>query len=302
MTLTLGTALLALLLGPTEGLASGELDGGLPGQQQTDTTIIVPAGARLEVHPMGGEIVVRTWERNEVRVQADHSSRSRVRVRTEGSIVKVDTDSSRPGPEIVDYVITVPARMDLLLGGVSVDIDVQGTQGRVEATTVNGDIQVVGGGGRLQLQAVNGDVRVEGARGAVDARAVNGAVELTNIQGQVEAETVSGRVILQDIVSNEVSASSVSGRIFFDGPIADNGRYSFSTHSGSITLAVPPSVNATISVGQISGTLTSSFAGLVSQGDRNRRQTFTLGTGTAMIEAETFSGRIRIARRGEVTP
>ena len=298
MTLLAALSLLAALNTATDPIArpSAEV---LP----IDTTIIVPAGARLDVHPMGGEIIVRTWNRNEVRVRADLSSRQRIEVTHEGSVVKVQTESSRPGPEIVDYEITVPARMDLSLGGVSVDIDVEGTEGQVDATTVNGDIRVIGGTGRLMLQAVNGDVRVEGARGTVDAGAVNGTVRLRNVRGPIDVETVSGRIVLEGIESNSVVASSVSGRIFYDGTIVNDGRYAFSSHSGSITLGVPAGLNATVTVAQVSGSLSSTFQAVqTSNGDRSRRRTYTIGNGTALIEAETFSGTIRIAQRGEVTP
>lgn len=287
MTFLIATALMGTLLGPI----------------QTDTTIIVPAGSRLDVHPMGGEIVIRTWDRNEVRVQAEHSSRQRIRVRTEGSIVRVEAESNRPGPEIVDYQITIPARMDLSLGGISVDIDVEGTQGQVDATTVNGDIRVIGGSGRLALQAVNGDVTIENARGTVDAGTVNGSVRIRSVQGPVDVESVSGRIVLDEIESTNVIASSVSGRIFYDGAITSGGRYSFSTHSGSITLGVPRPLNATVSVAQINGSVSSTFTAVeASSGVRNRRQTFTIGTGEAVIEVETFSGSIRIGERGQVAP
>ena len=270
----------------------------------TDTTIIVPAGARLDVHSMAGEIVVRTWERNEVRVQAEHSSRQRVRVWNEGSIVRVTTESNRAGPQIVDYEITVPARMDLSLGGISVDVDVEGTQGQVDASTVNGDIRVVGGTGRLALQAVNGSIDIRDARGTVDAGAVNGSVRVRGVRGPVDVETVSGRIVLEQIESNNVIASSVSGRIFYDGAVMNGGRYAFSTHSGSITLGVPRNLNATISVAQVNGSWSSSFVGMQdsSGGGRNRRQTYTIGTGAAVIEAETFSGSIRVVERGSVAP
>lgn len=284
MMLTLGAALLGSLLGTI----------------QTDTTIVVPAGSRLDVHQMAGEIVIRTWNRNEVRVQAEHGSRERIIVRNEGSIVTVEADSRRPGPQIVDYVITVPARMDLSLGGLNVSIDVEGTQGNVDARTVNGPIRVVGGSGRLNLEAVNGAVQVENARGNVNATAINGRLTLRNVQGAIDAETVSGRIILEGVQSSNVIASSVSGQIVYDGAIANGGRYSFSTHSGSILLGLPRNINATVTLAQVTGSFSSTIPVLASAGTtRGRRQSVTLGTGEAVIEAETFSGGIRIVEQGQ---
>src|SRR5213080_3126824 len=45
--------------------------------QQTDTTVPVRAGARLEINNFGGEIAVKTWSRNAVRAVADRLRRHR---------------------------------------------------------------------------------------------------------------------------------------------------------------------------------------------------------------------------------
>ena len=61
--------------------------------QQTDTTVPVRAGARLEINNFGGEIAVKTWSRNAVRVVADHSSRDRISVDASDQLVRVKTDA-----------------------------------------------------------------------------------------------------------------------------------------------------------------------------------------------------------------
>jgi len=60
--------------------------------QQTDTTVPVRAGARLEINNFGGEIAVKTWSRNAVRVVADHSSRDRITVDASDQVVRVKTE------------------------------------------------------------------------------------------------------------------------------------------------------------------------------------------------------------------
>lgn len=285
--LTLGVALITALAGPIT----------------TDTTLVVPAGMRLDVHGMAGQIVVRTWSRDEVRIQADHGPNMRIAVSREGSVVQVRAQGARSANQSVSYDITVPPRMDLSLGGVNLDIDVEGTRGQVEAETVNGNIRVIGGTGVIDIETVQGNVEVEASRGNVEAASVSGNVTLRNVQGSVEAGTVSGRVIMEQIASNDLVASSVSGSIFFDGLVANDGRYSFSSHSGPITLALPDAINATVTVAQMRGSLISSFGVLQNAAlEQGRRQSFTIGNGAAMIETETFSGRIRVAKRGEVRP
>src|SRR5436853_7935114 len=89
--------------------------------QQTDTTVPVRAGARLEISNFGGEIAVKTWNRNAVRVMAEHSSRDRIRVDASGQVVRVKTEAGRRGPAQIDYAVTVPAWMARQLAGVDPD-------------------------------------------------------------------------------------------------------------------------------------------------------------------------------------
>ncbi|MEX2583093.1 MAG: hypothetical protein WD766_07455, partial [Gemmatimonadota bacterium] len=107
MMMTLSATLLTLLLA---------------GPQLSDTTITIAAGTRLDLHTQGGEIVVDTWERNEVRIQAIHGIRDNISVTRAGDVVRVRADSRRGAPGIVDYRVTAPAAMDLDLGGLYADI------------------------------------------------------------------------------------------------------------------------------------------------------------------------------------
>jgi DUF4097 and DUF4098 domain-containing protein YvlB len=279
------------------------LSGLLLGTGQADTTITVPATARLDVQTQGGEIIVDTWARNEVRVQAAHGSRDQIRVVTSGQVVRVRAEPTSGNVGIVDYRITVPVGMDLDLSGVYADILVRGTRGQVRAQTVHGDVTVNGGSGQVSAEAVQGMVLVEGARGTVNARSVAGQVRMRDVQGDITAQAVSGAVVLENVQSANVSASSVSGQVFYDGPIAAGGRYSFTSHSGGVTVAVPANPNATFSIAQLSGSFTSSLPGLATAStgsSAGRRRTLTAGDGSAVVELESFSGSIRVVGRGEV--
>ena len=68
--------------------------------QQTDTTVSVEPGSRLEIASFRGEVVIRTWPRNEVRVVADHPTRTAVRIDAWGSTVRLEAESYR-GPSII---------------------------------------------------------------------------------------------------------------------------------------------------------------------------------------------------------
>ena len=56
---------------------------------QTDRTVTVTKGARLSVNNDAGEVVLRTWDRDSVRVQASHNPRTTIDVQTAGNIVTI---------------------------------------------------------------------------------------------------------------------------------------------------------------------------------------------------------------------
>src|SRR5437879_7334903 len=113
--------------------------------QQTDTTVPVRAGARLEISNFGGEIAVKTWNRNAVRVMAEHSSRDRIRVDASDQVVRVKTEAGRRGPSQIDYAVTVPAWMALNLSGVYTDLKVDVAQKQITAETAKANNTARGG-------------------------------------------------------------------------------------------------------------------------------------------------------------
>ncbi|CAN5164775.1 hypothetical protein BH24GEM2_BH24GEM2_12930 [soil metagenome] len=268
--------------------------------QQTDTTFAVQPNARLEVRNTGGEISVNSWNRAAVRVQARHGSRERLTVRSTGSVVSIGSRAERGPGGIVDYQITVPASMSVDLHGMYTDIVVEGVRGGVNARTMNGDIRVRNGQGAVSARSVQGAIRIEGVRGRVQANTVSDGIRISNVDGDVSAETVSGDIVLDRIQAGRVDGATVSGNVFYDGAIRNQGTYSFATHSGNVTVAAPPGASATVSVATLNGRLDSSFPVNVPDARQGRRFSFALGGGSARLEMETFSGNIQLRRTGEV--
>src|SRR2546422_10071095 len=107
--------------------------------QQTAPTSKGCRGARLEISNFGGEIAVKTWSRNAVRVVAEHSSRDRISVDASDQLVRVKTEAGRRGPSQIDYAVTVPAWRALNLSGVYTDFKVEGPHKEIQAETVKGE-------------------------------------------------------------------------------------------------------------------------------------------------------------------
>lgn len=275
---------------------------GLALAQQTDTTLAVQQGARLDVENFGGQIVVRAWSQDRVRIQATHSTRDWIEISASASAVRVEAESRRGMPHLVDYQITVPAWMPVQLSGVSTDMQVEGTRAAVRIETVEGHITVTGGADEVTAESVEGDVVVSGARGRVSAHSVDGEVRLTDIVGDIGAESVDGNIIIQGAQSPTVDASTVDGDIYYVGTIRDGGRYDLATHDGAITISIPEGANAAVTVASFNGEFEASFPVQITPGrsTRNQRFTFTIGSGSARVQLETFDGQVLLRRPGEI--
>jgi hypothetical protein len=269
------------------------------GPHRTDTTVTVQSGTRLALSAMGGEVVLRSWDRNQVRIRGNHSANTSVDIRDNGAVLRIEARGRMGMPGRTDFELTVPAWMASEFDGMNFDLDVEGVTGGVKASTLNGDL-AARGVGDVSFNTMNGEIRIEGSRGRVSVSAVSGRIEITGASGDIEAQAVSGNIGLYRIESSRVDASTVSGQVIYSGAIRDNGSYSFGSHSGTVTLAIPNNANATVNTSTMSGGMSASFS-LPSMDQRSRgRTTLRFGNGSASIDVESFSGNIRLVRPNEV--
>jgi hypothetical protein len=269
----------------------------VPLPQETDTVVSVSPDARLDVHALGGEVVVRTWDRSEMRVVARHGSRDRVEISTSAVVARVRVKAYRGAPSAVDLEITIPAGMDVDLGGTFLYIDIEGVTGEVTAETVHGDVVLRGGRGVIQLQSTQGSVECVDAEGRISVGTLNGSLRLRNVAGEITAETVNGSITAERVDASTVDFITVNGRITYVGTVQDGGRYVVSTHNGDISFAVPQSTNATMSVSSFSGEFVADFpVTLTETSAGGKRFSFVLGNGSARVQLESFGGTIRLQR------
>ena len=269
---------------------------------QTDTTVTVSAGTRLSLQNVVGDVIVKTWDRAQVRIQASHSSRSRIGVDLSKQVLRLQPrSSSQTGGwgSMVDYQLTVPASMPIDIEGMGADVRIEGTRAPVKVNTVEGNITVTGGTD-LVLVTVNGKISAAGARGRVELRSVSEDVTASDVAGELTVEAVSGDIHLTRVDGRRVEAQTVSGDVTFEGALRSDGTYSLSTHSGDIAFAVPEGASALISTAIVDGDVSASFNLPASERASRRRQSFRLGGGGATIELETFSGNIHLVRPNEI--
>jgi hypothetical protein len=258
--------------------------------QGTDTTISVSPGTRLRMDLDAGKIEVRVWNRSAVQIRGSHETSTAIRTTIVSGLLSVSVTGR--GVAECDCTLTVPHGMALTLGGGDTEISVAGSQSEVMARNYSGRITIVGGRDQISAESTLGEVTISNVHGRVSAKSLHAPIRISDVDGDVEAEGSSNHIDLSDIRSHSVSASTVGGVLHFAGRFFDDGHYTFATHMGSIFLTVPEPVNARVNVSTVRGAFSSGLTYTRQEGQRRGRFTVVFGTGTATVEAQTFTGGI----------
>jgi hypothetical protein len=266
------------------------------GPGHTDSTLAVSQGMRLEVSNFQGQVYVSAWNKDEVRVQADHGRRTHVEFSLGSRTLKVEASGNMGPPSTTDFDISVPSWLPVTIQGPMSDVTVAGVEAPIKAETVNGNISVDGGRGYVELSSVQGQVEVRGTRGHLKLSSINEGVTVSDAGGQIEAETVNGEIILDHVRCDALTVSSVDGDVWFDGEILQGGRYHLESHSGSVQMVCADKPDANLSVSTYSGEFSSDFDLAVHGQDRRERMQFTLGHGGSDVSLESFDGNIQLLK------
>jgi DUF4097 and DUF4098 domain-containing protein YvlB len=111
----------------------------------------------------------------------------------------------------IDYIVRVPAGVNLDLSTVNGPVNVAGTSGEVHAQTVNGEIAIAAREGSLKLNTVNGSVSA-----VLDSLQPAGDVSLRSVNGSVTA-------VLPPLLDGTVSFETINGKITSGFPITATG-------------------------------------------------------------------------------
>jgi DUF4097 and DUF4098 domain-containing protein YvlB len=268
----------------------------------TDQTVQVTKGMKLDINNFAGDVNIKAWDKDAVRVEVNNSDREVVDINKGEQTVTIRSRSVRGGrPRSLDYTISVPSWMAITVAGTYADVTMEGVGGDVSVETTHGDVKVRGGSGFVSLKSVQGEITLEKAKGRIEVRAVNESIHLADINGDLTAESTNGSIILDRIDSGNVDLYTVNGNISYDGPIKDKGLYRLTTHNGLIAMPIADKANATLTVRTYNGGFRSTFP-IGDPDKRNKRFTVTLGNGSAHVELESFGGTIALRRPSDPRP
>jgi DUF4097 and DUF4098 domain-containing protein YvlB len=268
----------------------------------TDQTVQVAKGTKLDINNFAGDVNIKVWDKDAVRVEVNNSDREAVDIKQGDQTLTVRSRSLRGGrPRSLDYTISVPSWMPIAVAGTYADVTMEGVGADVSVETTHGDIKVRGGSGFVSLKSVQGEITLEKAKGRIEVRAVNESLHLADISGDLSAESTNGSIILDRIDSGNVDLYTVNGNISYDGPIKDKGLYRLTTHNGLIAMPIGEKANAALTVRTYNGGFRSTFP-IGDPEKRNKRFSVTLGNGSAHVELESFGGTIALRRPNDPRP
>ena len=297
----LGVLTLALMPVPTIQAA-----GALAAQDRIQERHELRPDAAVDISTVSHRVRVERWDRNEIEVTGTYDAdREELEVRAQpGSFrlqIRVRNGRGWTRRGSAELLVRVPEGVRLDVGSVSGSIQVQGLRGQVAVRSVSGSATVGGSPRTLAMETVSGGISFQGASETLRASTVSGSVQVEGEVVSARANSVSGQVhVISSAPVDRVEFNSVSGSVRFEGPVASTGILQVESHSGQVELLLVGPVNARFDLSTFSGRLDHSLEG--AQDERRHRPrwgpgeelTFTVGSGDARIEANSFSGSVRI--------
>jgi DUF4097 and DUF4098 domain-containing protein YvlB len=222
--------------------------------------------ATVGVENENGSVTVQSWDRNEIRVEAEKTvdgsgeaaktamKELRVDVREEGDSLRVRTVTPKRGD----------GGFFSWLAGNDVDANVRYTITVPRKTN-------------LDLETVNGRIEVRAVDGVMDLETTNGKIEVAKCSGRVNAETTNGGIVA------ELTATST-------------GRMELETTNGGVQIELPAGFRANLDARTTNGSIKSDFP-ITIQGtmDRNRLSG-SLNGGGEELRIRTTNGSVKILK------
>ncbi|MGO9000179.1 MAG: DUF4097 family beta strand repeat-containing protein [Polyangiaceae bacterium] len=250
-----------------------------------------PKGA-VNVHEFAGSVHVTSWARNAIQVRGDFGPDCHVDISPSGDRHEIRLTCAH-GPGTGDMEIQVPQGSSLDVRTMSADVSVQGVNGAVHLQTVTGNIEIKGGApSEVEARSTSGDMKIEAASPSTRAQSVSGDVHVSGARGRATLRTVNGDVTLSGGDFSAIDVESVSGDFVFKGAVTSQGTCEVQTHSGDVTLHLPPTTGADVEMRSVSGGLVIDMGSGRKTGERELDG--RIGPGGSRLQLRTFSGDIQI--------
>lgn len=245
-------------------------------------TVRLERGGTFELQNMAGDVTITGGSGREATIEAVKKVRAasiaraqvllplvRVEIAERGGNVEVHTFRPSGTSQVaVDYVVTLPENVNVILRSTS---------------------------GNLRVQRMSGD--------ELTANTLSGRVTVSDLKSRnVELRTVMGDMLLRDVEAQRAFLQSTLGNVEYAGRFQRTGRYQILTHSGNIRVITPGTPGFDLDAMTFRGDLRSDFPFRVIQqpqpaarGPRLQKVLRgAVGDAGAMLTMQTFGGNIEV--------
>lgn len=241
--------------------AAGELT------EKVDKTFRLGQGGKFDLKNTNGSVQVKTWERDEVRIEAEKRVHGGTREEAERLLKEIEIRI-----DAADNYVRVETEMPEHHGG--------------------SFWRWLFDGGSMDMQVFYWITLPK--RASVNVTNTNGMVEVREVAGQCDVKTTNGRIVLAEVAGG-MRAKTTNGSIelrvvdLLDSPALD-----LKTTNGSITVELPANFAGWVSARTTNGSIRTDFPVTVEGGFIGHRMEGKIGDGSARLELETTNGSIKL--------
>ncbi len=239
-------------------------------QKDFEKSFTVNSSDNLSLSTSMGNIVIDTWDKNEVNVIAKNileSEMNLLSMNKSGNIVKVIFEGDESDDVEFEVMIPVELNLDLSTGGGNISLK-SDLKGKIDASTAGGNISTKNINGQADISTAGGNINLGDVNSNADISTAGGDIKVGSINGLADISTAGGNINV-GAVNNSADISTAGGNISI-GNI--DGNADVSTAGGNI------------SVDKVSGGADISTAG----------GNIKLDGATGVVEANTGAGNMKL--------
>ncbi|MEO6198119.1 MAG: DUF4097 family beta strand repeat-containing protein [Dehalococcoidia bacterium] len=175
------------------------------------TIFAIPEGARLRVLTVSGKVRVTGEDRIDIDIEPAERN---IETLEDGHILETRSRSK-------DLHLHVPTWLNVSVGTISGDVNLEGQVGSVKINTVSGKVTIDRANGDADIRSISGSISVDECGGRCRANSKTGKIDLGHVAGAIKAHTMSGNIGLGTAGADEVDVKTISGTVEV---LVDEGR------------------------------------------------------------------------------
>lgn len=232
-------------------------------EQRWERSFPVEDGIQFVLDNVNGNIEVRSWGENEIKIDA---------------LIEIKAPSKSKAEEIYEKIEFLVEKKD---GYMRIEADLprirQVTMGFGDHISIAIHYEIrVPRATDLDLSSVNGGIDVDEVRGQFDIRTTNGSIDLDDMEGEGEVKTINGGIKCRIV------------------EFPKKGRLEIGTTNGGVHLWLPDDVGGTLEAKTVNGRINLDIPLTKSIKVKKRKISGVLGDGEGTIKVGTTNGRISI--------